>query len=162
MLENSEADAELIKHELSRAGLEPVTKRVDSEEAFASALREFAPELVLSDHSLAQFDARAAVRVLRKLRPATPLIVVSGSLNGEKTVEYELDSDELKKLVVARPVWSFGNLPAQLDSGHAAEAASPARRRKQANRGGHPDRPGLFSLSGLWHRGVGARLRTGR
>ena len=39
MLENSEADAELIKHELSRAGLEPVTKRVDSEEAFASALR---------------------------------------------------------------------------------------------------------------------------
>lgn len=86
MLENSEADAELIKHELSRAGLEPVTKRVDSEEAFASAVREFDPELVLSDHSLAQFDARAAVRVLRKLRPATPLIVVSGSLNGEKTV----------------------------------------------------------------------------
>lgn len=86
MLENSEADAELIKHELSRAGLEPVTKRVDSEEAFASALREFAPELVLSDHSLAQFDARAAIRILRKLRPATPLIVVSGSLNNEKTV----------------------------------------------------------------------------
>jgi len=86
MLENSEADAELIKHELSRAGLEPVTKRVDSEEAFASALREFAPELVLSDHSLAQFDARAALRLLRKLRPATPFIVVSGSLNNEKTV----------------------------------------------------------------------------
>lgn len=86
MLENSEADAELIKHELHRAGLAPVTKRVDSEEAFASALREFAPELVLSDHSLAQFDARAAIRILRKLRPATPFIVVSGSLNNEKTV----------------------------------------------------------------------------
>jgi len=86
MLENSEADAELIKHELSRAGLAPITKRVDSEEAFASALREFDPELVLSDHSLAQFDARGAIRVLRKLRPATPLIVVSGSLNNEKTV----------------------------------------------------------------------------
>ena len=57
MLENSEADAELIKHELSRAGLDPVTKRVDSEESFAAALREFDPELVLSDHSLAQFDA---------------------------------------------------------------------------------------------------------
>src|SRR5882672_3364121 len=86
MLENSEADAELIKHELSRAGLAPITKRVDSEEAFASALREFAPELVLSDHSLTHFDARGAIRVLRKLRPATPLIVVSGSLNNEKTV----------------------------------------------------------------------------
>jgi DNA-binding NarL/FixJ family response regulator len=86
MLENSEADAELIKNELSRAGLAPVTKRVDSEEAFISALREFGPEIVLSDHSPAQFDACAALRLLRRLRPVTPLIVVSGSLNGEKAV----------------------------------------------------------------------------
>ena len=49
MLENSEADAELIKHELSRAGLAPVTKRVDTEEAFASAIPEFAPDIVLLD-----------------------------------------------------------------------------------------------------------------
>jgi|GEM_PF-1508924 PleD family two-component response regulator len=62
MLESSEADAEMIKHELGRAGLAPVTKSVDSEEAFISALREFAPEIVLSDHSLAQFDACAALR----------------------------------------------------------------------------------------------------
>jgi DNA-binding NarL/FixJ family response regulator len=85
LLENSESDAELIKHELSRAGLSPVTKRVDTEEAFASALPEFAPDIVLFDHS-AQVDARDALRVLRRLRPVTPLIVVSGSLNGEKTV----------------------------------------------------------------------------
>jgi DNA-binding NarL/FixJ family response regulator len=85
MLENSEADAELIKHELSRAGLSPVTKRVDTEEAFESAIIEFAPDIVLLDPSSAQIDARAALRVLRRLRPITPLIVVS-SLNGEKTV----------------------------------------------------------------------------
>ena len=86
MLENSEADAELIKHELSRAGLAPITKRVDSEEAFASAIPEFAPDIVLSDHSLAQFDAGAALRLLRRLRPVTPLIIVSRSLDGENTV----------------------------------------------------------------------------
>jgi DNA-binding NarL/FixJ family response regulator len=86
LLENSEADVELIKHELSRAGLAPVTKRVDTEEAFASALPEFAPDIVLLDHSAAQVDARDALRLLRRLRPVTPLIVVSGSLNGEKTV----------------------------------------------------------------------------
>jgi DNA-binding NarL/FixJ family response regulator len=85
MLENSEADAELIKHELSRAGLAPVTKRVDTEEAFASAIPEFAPDIVLLDPTSAQLDAHAALRVLRRLRPITPLIVVS-SVNGEKTV----------------------------------------------------------------------------
>jgi len=85
MLENSEADAELIKHELSRAGLAPVTKRVDTEEAFASAIPEFAPDIVLLDPTSAQLDAHAALRLLRRLRPITPLIVVS-SHNGEKTV----------------------------------------------------------------------------
>lgn len=85
MLDDSEADAELIKHELSRAGLAPVTKRVDTEEAFESAIPEFAPDIVLLDHSSAHIDARAALRLLRRLRPITPLIVVS-SLNGEKTV----------------------------------------------------------------------------
>lgn len=85
MLENSEADAELIKHELSRAGLAPVTKRVDTEEAFASAIPEFAPDIVLLDPTSAQLDAHAALRLLRQLRPITPLIVVS-SVNGEKTV----------------------------------------------------------------------------
>jgi DNA-binding NarL/FixJ family response regulator len=86
MLENSEADAELIKHELSRAGMAPVTKRVDTEEAFASALPEFAPDIVLLDPAVAQVDARAALRLLRRLRPVTPLIVVSCALNGEQTV----------------------------------------------------------------------------
>jgi DNA-binding NarL/FixJ family response regulator len=85
MLENSEADAELIKHELSRAGLAPVTKRVDTEEAFASAIPEFAPDIVLLDPTFAQLDAHAALRLLRRLRPITPLIVVSSN-NSEKTV----------------------------------------------------------------------------
>jgi len=86
LLENGESDVELIKHELSRAGLSPVTKRVETEEAFASAIPEFAPDIVLLDHPAAQVDARDALRHLRRLRPVTPLIVVSGSISGEKTV----------------------------------------------------------------------------
>jgi DNA-binding NarL/FixJ family response regulator len=86
LLEGSEADAELIRRELARSGLPTVTERVDSEQAFASALKDFAPDVVLSDHSLAQFDAQSALALLRKMRPATPLIIVSGSLNGEMTV----------------------------------------------------------------------------
>lgn len=85
MLENSEADAELIKQELNRAGLAPVTKHVSSEGQFTLALSEFSPDVVLSDHS-AQFNVGGALELLRTLRPITPLIVVSRSLNGEKAV----------------------------------------------------------------------------
>jgi DNA-binding NarL/FixJ family response regulator len=86
MLENSEADAELVRQELSRAGLPAVTRRVDSEAAFAAALREFEPDIVLSDHSLDAFDASAALCLVRNVRPTTPLIILSATLNGEKTV----------------------------------------------------------------------------
>jgi len=86
MFEDSEADAELIGQELRRAGLSTLIERVESEDAFASALQAFEPDVVLADHSLAQFDARAALDLLRKVRPATPLIIVTGSLNGSAAV----------------------------------------------------------------------------
>jgi len=86
MLEDSETDAELVRHELQRAGLPSVTVRVDSEDAFTSALTTFAPDVVLSDHSLVRFDAQSALALLRAVRPATPLILVTGSVDGHKTV----------------------------------------------------------------------------
>src|SRR6267142_5697626 len=66
LLEDREDDAELIRHELRRSGLPTITDRVDSEDAFVAALREFEPDIVLSDHSLAQFDAQSALALLRK------------------------------------------------------------------------------------------------
>lgn len=86
LVEESDADAELIKHELSRSGPTAVTTRVDSADAFASALREFAPHVVLFDHSPPHFDARAALEVLRQVRPTVALIVVARTLSGEQTV----------------------------------------------------------------------------
>lgn len=86
MLEVSAGDAELIRHELRRSSLATVIERVDSEEAFAAALRDFAPDVVLSDHALEQFDAESALVLLRAVRPATPLIIVTGSLHSDKTV----------------------------------------------------------------------------
>ena len=86
MLEDSEADAELMRHELSRSNLVTVIERVDSEDAFAFALNDFAPDVVLADHSLAQFDAQSALALLRRVRPTTPLIIVTGSVDSHKTV----------------------------------------------------------------------------
>ena len=88
MLEDSPADAELIRHELTRSGLAAVTEVVDSEDAFTFAVRNFSPDVVLSDHSLAQFDAGAALALLRSVRPATPLIIVTGALNSDKATAF--------------------------------------------------------------------------
>jgi DNA-binding NarL/FixJ family response regulator len=86
MLEDSEADAELIRHELRRSGLSAVTERADSRDTFTSALKDFAPDVVLSDHSLSEFDARSALALLNQIRPTTPLILVTDSLNADTTV----------------------------------------------------------------------------
>lgn len=86
MLDNSEADAELIKHELTRAGITPVTRSVGSGREFASALSEFSPDVVLAHDSPTQINIGEALQLVRTLRPITPLIVVSPSISGEKTV----------------------------------------------------------------------------
>jgi len=72
---------------LDRAGYAVLAERVDSREAFALALRDFQPDIVLSDSSLAEFNAPAALTVLRALRPGTPLLVVSGMIDERTAVE---------------------------------------------------------------------------
>jgi DNA-binding NarL/FixJ family response regulator len=80
LLEDNEADAALISHELTRSGMRILLAQVDSADAFTGALKSFAPDVVLSDHSLAQFDSRAALEVLREVRPKAPFIVITGNL----------------------------------------------------------------------------------
>jgi DNA-binding NarL/FixJ family response regulator len=86
VLEDNAADTELIRHELLRSGLATVTERVDTEHAFVAALNEFLPDVVLSDHSLGAFDAQSALALLHSIRPATPLILVTGGINSEATL----------------------------------------------------------------------------
>jgi DNA-binding NarL/FixJ family response regulator len=86
VIEDSVADAELIRHELLRSGLATVTERVDTEHAFVSALEDFLPDVVLSDHALGSFDAESALALLHRIRPTTPFILVTGTTNSEATV----------------------------------------------------------------------------
>jgi DNA-binding NarL/FixJ family response regulator len=80
LLEDNQADAALISHELQRSGMRILLVQVDSAESFTAALKSFAPDVVLSDHSLAQFDSGAALEVLREVRPTAPFIIVTGNL----------------------------------------------------------------------------------
>jgi DNA-binding NarL/FixJ family response regulator len=82
LVEDNEADAALISHELQRSGKRIQLAQVDSAEAYTAALKNFTPDVVLSDHSLGQFDSRAALELLRELRPAVPFIIITGALMG--------------------------------------------------------------------------------
>jgi DNA-binding NarL/FixJ family response regulator len=84
LLEDDQADAALISHELQRTGMRILLAQVDSADAFTAALKSFAPDVVLSDHSLAQFDSSAALKVLREVRPTAPFIIVTGNLMGSQ------------------------------------------------------------------------------
>jgi DNA-binding NarL/FixJ family response regulator len=87
-LEDDPADAELATETLIRSGMSVLTERVDSREAFTQALRDFAPDIVLSDHSLGQFDARAALEVMQSIRPVAALIVLAGALNEQTAAAF--------------------------------------------------------------------------
>jgi two-component system cell cycle sensor histidine kinase/response regulator CckA len=91
LVEDVAADADLIVAELRRAGQVFAHQRVDSEVALRHALDHFAPDIVLSDHSLPHFNAQDALRVVRTERPQTPVIIVTGSLDEETAAEYIRD-----------------------------------------------------------------------
>ncbi len=81
-------DAELMERELRRVGLSLTMHRVDAEAAFRSALRAFAPDVILTDHSMPHFSASDALRIALQERPETPVIVVTGSLDEETAADY--------------------------------------------------------------------------
>jgi diguanylate cyclase (GGDEF)-like protein len=86
LTEDVAADAELEVRELKRAGLRVAHRVVDTEESFAAALREFMPDVILSDFSMPGFDGMAALAMARDLSPETPFIFVSGTIGEEYAI----------------------------------------------------------------------------
>ncbi len=88
IVEDVPSDAELVEHELRRAGVAGPTRRVDTAADFSRALREFIPDLILSDHSLPTFGASDALRIAERDAPGIPVIIVTGSLDEETAADY--------------------------------------------------------------------------
>ena len=108
ILEDVPSDAELMENELRKGHLKFVSKRVMNREDFSEALVSFAPDLILSDYSLPQFDGLSALEIAKKICPDVPFIFVSGVMGDDCAVEtlkkgaadYVL-KDKLVKLVSA-------------------------------------------------------------
>lgn len=87
MLEDDDADAVLINHELRKGGLDFRSKRVETREDFVRELEKEPPDLIFSDHGLPAFDGFSALAIAREKCPDTPFIFVTGSMGEEKAVE---------------------------------------------------------------------------
>ncbi len=87
MLEDDEFDAELTEQELRSGGIRCILKRVETGSDFISSLKEFNPDLVLSDNSLPDFDGISALLLARRHRPGVPFIFLSGTLGEDLAIE---------------------------------------------------------------------------
>src|SRR5438105_922381 len=85
ILEDREADAKLMLHELRRAGFEPAWQRVETEADYLAHL-EPSPDIILADYNLPQFGALPALRRLQERGLEVPFLIVSGNIGEEAAV----------------------------------------------------------------------------
>src|SRR5256885_13575446 len=88
IVEDDPQDSALAEREVRRADIFCTFRRVDTRDGMVAALREFVPDVILTDHSLPAFDARGALQVAQQLSPGTPVIVLTGRLGDEAAVQY--------------------------------------------------------------------------
>ena len=86
ILEDCEADAELVLFELRQAGYDPEWSRVDNREDYLDRLSS-SFDIILADFSLPQFDALQALRLLKERGLDVPFIVVTGAVGEEVVAE---------------------------------------------------------------------------
>ena len=86
ILEDNKDDAYLIKRTLMKEKIQCEIDRVDSKSEFLDALRNNSYDVILSDHSLPQFNSSDALRLCRSSGIAVPFILVTGTVSEEFAV----------------------------------------------------------------------------
>jgi PAS domain S-box-containing protein len=85
LVEDRQADAELVIYELRQAGYTPQYQRVETETTYLSALNP-AIDIILADYSLPQFNALRALDLMLASNLDIPFIIVSGTIGEEVAV----------------------------------------------------------------------------
>jgi signal transduction histidine kinase len=87
ILEDSEADAELITRVLKKSDIIFNSLQVESKESFINALDKYVPDVILSDHSLPGFNSQDAYEIYKKKKLEIPFILVTGTVSEEFAVQ---------------------------------------------------------------------------
>lgn len=132
MLEDQPDEAGLIERVLRKDGLVFTTKRVDTREEFIQALKEFAPDVVLSDHSLPQFNSIEALNICKKHSLKAAFILVTGAVSEEFAVsclKQGADDYVLKSNLVRLPS-AISNSLKQKEGEHKKKKAEKTLRKQ--------------------------------
>jgi two-component system cell cycle sensor histidine kinase/response regulator CckA len=87
IVEDSPSDAKLVVRELRRKDREVEFERVEDLKTMETALGQQTWDVIISDWSLPNFDAMAALNCVKSLGLDLPFIVVSGTVGEETAVE---------------------------------------------------------------------------
>jgi diguanylate cyclase (GGDEF)-like protein len=87
LVEDSEADAELLLVELRRSGFDPVFERVATEADLREVIATRAWQIVVCDHGLPNFSSPEALRIVRETDSDIPFVILSGTIGEEAAVE---------------------------------------------------------------------------
>ncbi len=87
LVEDSEDDALLVMRELRRGGYEPVYERVDTPADMKAAAENGSWDLIISDYSMPNFSAPAALKLMQYSGLDLPFIIASGTISEEAAVE---------------------------------------------------------------------------
>lgn len=87
ILEDNSSDADLLIRELKKTSQNFDFKAVHNRTSYEIALKDFAPNLILSDFNLPAFDGLSAFFLKQKIIPEVPFLIVSGAIGEEKAVE---------------------------------------------------------------------------
>jgi len=87
ILEDNPADAELAQFELQEAGLFFSAKVVSNKNDYIRELRQFSPDLILSDYDLPQYNGTLALAEAGRACPNSPFILVTGAVSEDRAIE---------------------------------------------------------------------------
>ncbi len=86
LVEDREEDAGLVDRVLQKEKVLFKRLRVDSRDEFIQALENFKPDVILSDHSLPQFNSIEALKICQDKKLDVPFILVTGAVSEEFAV----------------------------------------------------------------------------
>jgi two-component system sensor histidine kinase/response regulator len=87
MLEDDPNDRDLVIYHLNKGGINYTSLVVQTEEDFEDALKNFSPDVIVSDFSLPSYNGLEAFNLKQQISPNIPFIIVSGTIGEERAVE---------------------------------------------------------------------------
>lgn len=87
IIEDDDADAEILEIYLKSQGLPAQYSRVASKRALLDVIQSMSWDIVLSDYSLPGFSGDEALKIVRQHCPDVPFVFVSGQIGEEVAVE---------------------------------------------------------------------------